>query len=95
MGKSTVTQVKYESGETRPDADYFFALNELGADIHYIITGAELEAIKSGVECQLLADFRAIGERDQNLVLNILDEMSKTEIFNNKTDAVKLRLKIK
>jgi transcriptional regulator with XRE-family HTH domain len=44
-GISSATQISYEADGTRPDADYLCALNELGADIFYIITGEQLEAL--------------------------------------------------
>ena len=84
LGKSSMTQFKYESGETRPDADYFFALNELGADIFYIITGQQLEALKESDERQLLSDFRALDERQKIIMLNLFHDMTQSEVVPNK-----------
>lgn len=33
------TQAKYERGESAPDANYLAAIEEIGADISYIVTG--------------------------------------------------------
>ncbi|MDD5175769.1 MAG: hypothetical protein PHQ05_05030 [Sterolibacterium sp.] len=39
MGVSKSTQIKYESGESFPDAQYLAELHEIGFDVLYIITG--------------------------------------------------------
>ena len=33
------SQIRYESGEKSPDAEYLAGIVEAGADVHYIITG--------------------------------------------------------
>ncbi len=95
MGKSSMTQFKYESGETCPDADYFFALDELGADIYYIITGRQLEALKEDDERQLLADFRSFDEREKAIMLNLFHDMTQSEVSNKKIAANKIAGKAK
>lgn len=89
LNKSTVTQVKYESGETRPDADYFFGLDELGADIYYIITGEQLEALKKDDERELVGGYRMMDQRVKDAVLNLvgvitIDAPNKIPVKNKK-----------
>jgi len=78
FGISAVTQYRYESGETQPDADYFFALHELGADIHYVITGELLEALKELDERQLLKNYRTFDDRDKTLMQNLFKDIVKS-----------------
>jgi transcriptional regulator with XRE-family HTH domain len=95
LGKATLTQISYESDETRPDADYFFSLDELGADIYYIITGRQLEALKEDDERQLLADFRSFDEREKTIMLNLFHDMTQSEVSNKKIAANKISGKTK
>ena len=95
LDKSSMTQFKYESGETCPDSDYFFALDELGADIYYIITGRQLEALKEDDERQLLADFRSFDEREKTIMLNLFHDMTQSEVSNKKIAANKISGKTK
>lgn len=39
IGVSKVTQIKYESNERRPDTDYLVALEGIGFDLMYLLTG--------------------------------------------------------
>jgi transcriptional regulator with XRE-family HTH domain len=89
FGKSAVTQYKYESGETQPDADYFFALHKLGADIHYIITGEMLEALKELDERQLLKNYRTFDDRDKTLMQNLFKDIVKSDVSKKKLTANK------
>lgn len=72
LNRSKATQVKYESNETYPDAEYFFALNQLGADIYYIITGEQLEAFKKNDERELVSGYRVMDEKEKNILLNLV-----------------------
>jgi len=66
------TQIKYEQGLTFPDAAYLFFLNQLGADIYYIVTGKrsanELEINEQAV----LKAFRAMSQDGQDGILRML-----------------------
>jgi len=85
LGRSTATQISYEADETRPDADYFFALDELQADIYYIITGRQLEALKKEDELKLLRSYRTVDERHKNIILNLAEDIAQSEFPNNTT----------
>ena len=95
LGKTKATQIKYESDETRPDADYFFGLDKLGADIYYIITGQQLGALIADDERQLLADFRSFDEREKAIMLNLFHDMTQSEVSNKKIVANKIAGKTK
>jgi transcriptional regulator with XRE-family HTH domain len=84
LDRSKATQVKYESGDTHPDADYFLALHKLGADIHYIITGELLEALKAEDERQLLKNYRAFNDRDKSLMLNLFNDIVRSDAASKK-----------
>ena len=83
-GKSTATQISYEADETRPDADYFSALNKLGADIFYIITGEQLEALKAEDERQLLANYRSVFDRHKPVILNLVEGIAEVDQSDKK-----------
>jgi len=85
LGRSTATQISYEADETRPDADYFFALDELQADIYYIITGRQLEALKKEDELKLLRSYRTVDERHKIIILNLAEDIAQSEFPNNTT----------
>lgn len=59
VGASKTTQVKYESGETAPDATYLGKLRDLGFDIAYLFTGRRSLAAMTADERDLLAAFNA------------------------------------
>jgi len=52
-------QLKYEKGETTPNATYLAALARVGADVQYIVTGQRNSAALSADEEELVARFRA------------------------------------
>ena len=89
LGKATLTQISYESDDTRPDADYFFALDELGADIYYIITGRQLEALKAEDELQLLGGYRSCDAPHKSIILNLVEDIAQSGVANNKNVGIK------
>lgn len=84
LGRSKSTQISYESDDTSPDANYFFALNELGADIYYIITGRQLEALKEDDELRLLGNYRSFDDKHKNIILNLLEDIARSDVANKK-----------
>jgi len=89
LDRSKSTQVSYELDETRPDADYFFALDELGADIYYIITGRQLEALKAEDELQLLGGYRSCDDPHKSIILNLVEDIAQSGVANNKNAGIK------
>lgn len=55
LNVSKTTQIKYESGQSFPDAQYLSELAELGFDVLYILTGARSTDAMSD-ECQNLIE---------------------------------------
>lgn len=39
MGVSKASQIRYESGDSSPDADYLAELDAIGVDVMYLLTG--------------------------------------------------------
>jgi len=85
LGRSKSAQISYEANETRPDADYFFALDELGADIYYIITGRELAALKKQDELKLLRSYRTVDDRHKMIILNLAEDIAQSDFPNKIT----------
>lgn len=54
------TQAKYERGEGAPDANYLAAIEEIGADIYYIVTGEKSVYVRAGEalarECAIISN---------------------------------------
>lgn len=85
LDTSKATQIKYEANYTRPDADYLFEVNQLGADIYYIITGEQLEALKNVDERQLLASYRLLDNPHKPIVLHFIKELAQTNVDAQKS----------
>ncbi|MGN0920246.1 MAG: helix-turn-helix domain-containing protein [Cellvibrio sp.] len=57
-GVSRRAQSNYESGERSPDLNYLAAIERVGVDVLFVITGKRAEATISGEEELLLKGFR-------------------------------------
>lgn len=66
------TQVKYEAGVTFPDAKYLSMLEQLGADTHYIVTGARLAHRLTVEEQALVAGFRKLDQGGRDGLLRMV-----------------------
>ncbi|PID66609.1 MAG: hypothetical protein CR975_02215 [Gammaproteobacteria bacterium] len=79
VGLKLNAQSKYERGETEPKASYFIALDDIGADIHYILTGERIEGeIISNEEKFLLEKYRQADKRKRQMILGMLIMDDKT-----------------
>ena len=74
--KSSRTQIKYESGDTAPDAGYLHGLHLLGMDVFYILTGEMSPAPITAEEKIVLNAYRKLDERGRAGVLGMLGGMS-------------------
>ncbi len=84
LGKTFVTQSKYESEETKPDAIYLMGLDKLGADIYYIVTGTRSANKLPDMEQHVLDAFRNMDERGRSGVLALIAGLSQPgQIQNN------------
>lgn len=72
MAKTVRTQIKYEQGTTMPDALYLAWLNDLGADVYYIVTGQRSGNELPVQEAALLKAFREKSPDSQDGVLRML-----------------------
>ncbi|WP_426075048.1 helix-turn-helix domain-containing protein [Janthinobacterium sp. DSP2-3-3] len=73
--KSSRTQIKYESGETAPDAVFLHGLHILGMDVHYILTGEASPNPITTEEKIVLAAYRKLDDRGKAGVFGLLDGM--------------------
>ncbi|MGG4659331.1 XRE family transcriptional regulator [Pseudomonas vlassakiae] len=71
-GVSRGTQKAYELETSSPDIRYLCAIQEIGVDVHYVLTGSRISADLGGLserEVALLGFFRELPEGEQaNLV---------------------------
>jgi transcriptional regulator with XRE-family HTH domain len=76
-GKTARTVIKYETGETRPDAAFLLFLDQLGADIYYIVTGTRSANALSPDEDELLGGYRSLDVRGKAGVLALIGSMGE------------------
>ena len=77
-GVTRNTQGSYERDERRPDTGYLKALNAVGLDILYVVTGVPTPQVVYGAtaaEDNLVNQYRALPEADQATVDRILGAM--------------------
>jgi transcriptional regulator with XRE-family HTH domain len=94
-GIVTNSQIRYESMKRTPDINYMEAIDLLGADIHYIITGARGGRTLSPKERELMKNYRFSSRTDKRLIERIAsfaaaDAVSKLEAPPNCTRKVTL-----
>ena len=70
---SSRTLIKYESGETAPDAFFLHGLHVLGMDVHYILTGEAAPVPITTEEKIVLAAYRKLDDRGKAGVFGMLD----------------------
>lgn len=77
-GVKKQAQINYESNLRSPDANYLAAIASIGADVYFVITGAQLENIASTpLELAYLRNCRAFKDNAaRKLALNALVGMS-------------------
>lgn len=79
------TQIKYEIGETAPDAYYLHGLGEIGVDITYVLTGVR-GATPSAEESELLSCYRAVDATTRSALVQLLSGLSKMSKGKKKRD---------
>lgn len=79
LEKTSMTQIKYEAEETRPDAAYFLGLDKLGADIYFIITGTRSENKLADDERELIKGYRDLDIRGKTGVLALIGGMNPAQ----------------
>jgi transcriptional regulator with XRE-family HTH domain len=71
-GVSRGTQKAYELESSSPDVRYLSGLQELGVDVHYVLTGSRIDAeIRdlSEIESAVLVNLRQMSDEDRNVLL--------------------------
>ncbi|WP_372339910.1 XRE family transcriptional regulator [Pseudomonas sp. P7548] len=71
-GVSRGTQKAYELESSSPDLRYLSGLQELGVDVHFVLTGSRADANLnnlSEVEAAVLGSMRQMSEPDRNVLL--------------------------
>ncbi|CRM18957.1 Helix-turn-helix domain protein [Pseudomonas sp. 24 R 17] len=71
-GVSRGTQKAYELESSSPDVRYLSGLQELGVDVHYVLTGSRVDTNLnnlSEVESAVLGSMRQMSEADRNVLL--------------------------
>lgn len=72
LGVSRGTQKAYELESSSPDVRYLSGLQELGVDVHYVLTGSRGDTDLNNltdVESAVLGNMRRMSEDDRNVLL--------------------------
>lgn len=77
------TQIKYEIGETAPDAYYLHGLQQIGFDITYVLTGTR-GAAPTEEESELIACYRNVDTVTRNALVQLLAGMSRMALASKK-----------
>ncbi|EPB8014057.1 helix-turn-helix domain-containing protein [Pseudomonas aeruginosa] len=85
-GVSRGTQKAYELETSSPDVRYLSALQGMGVDVHYVLTGARASAdlgALSDEETRVLEQFRSLPEQDRASVSRLTSALSLTKSSPN------------
>ncbi|MFZ6640773.1 helix-turn-helix domain-containing protein [Undibacterium sp. TC4M20W] len=82
LEKTSMTQIKYESEETKPDLLYLAGLHKLGADIYYIVTGIRSANAIAKDEIEVLDGYRALDIRGKAGVLGMITGLSAPQAIS-------------
>lgn len=75
---STRTQIKYELGETGPDAYYLNGIAEIGLDVPYVLTGRRSVLQISDEEGDLVAVYRRVDAGVRTALVDLLKCLERT-----------------
>lgn len=67
-GVSRGTQKAYELGNSSPDVRYLMAVQDMGVDVHYVLTGSRISTDAASLapdEASLLENYRQLPEGDR------------------------------
>jgi transcriptional regulator with XRE-family HTH domain len=77
------TQIKYEIGETAPDAYYLHGLGEIGVDVTYVLTGVQGRRPPSR---ELIACYRAVDATLRSSLVQLDGFVADVEVGQKKRD---------
>ncbi|NWD81912.1 XRE family transcriptional regulator [Pseudomonas reactans] len=83
-GVSRGTQKAYELESSSPDVRYLSGLQELGVDVHYVLTGSRVNADLnnlSEVEAAVLGSMRQMSEPDRNVLLRTASAFASAAVL--------------
>ena len=72
MGVSKASQIRYESGDSSPDADYLAELDAIGVDVMYLLTGVRRSDALSDELQNLVEAYMDADESTQQAVFGVL-----------------------
>lgn len=72
MGVSKASQIRYESGDSSPDADYLAELDAIGVDVMYLLTGVRRSDALSDELQNLVEAYIDADEPTQQAVFGVL-----------------------
>lgn len=75
---TTRTQIKYELGETCPDAFYLHGIAEIGLDVPYVLTGRRSVLQVSDEEGELVAAYRRVNAEVRTALVDLLRCLERT-----------------
>lgn len=77
------TQIKYEIGETAPDAYYLHGLVAIGIDVTYVLTGTR-GVLPTAQESELISCYRSVDAPTRTLLVQLLQGMARMSLATRK-----------
>ncbi|PLY57532.1 hypothetical protein HBH1_04226 [Herbaspirillum sp. BH-1] len=77
------TQIKYEIGETAPDAYYLHGLVAIGIDVTYVLTGTR-GVLPTAQESELISCYRSVDAPTRSLLVQLLQGMARMSMATRK-----------
>lgn len=71
------TQIKYELGETGPDAYYLYRIAEMGLDVPYVLSGRRSVIEASNSEGELIAAYRRVDPGIQSALAEVVKRIAQ------------------
>ncbi|WDZ94638.1 helix-turn-helix transcriptional regulator [Herbaspirillum sp. WKF16] len=71
------TQIKYELGETGPDAYYLHRIAEIGLDVPYVLSGRRSVIEASNGEGDLIAAYRKVDPEIQSALTEVVKRIAQ------------------
>lgn len=85
-GVSRGTQKAYELESSAPDTRYLCALQGMGVDVHFVLTGAKSQVEASSIsadEAEIVGWYRALSDSDRAAVRRLTSALAASSDSNN------------
>lgn len=76
-GVTKQTQIKYESGESYPNAEYLAAVVSAGVDVTFVVTGQMSQATLGIEETRTVYALRTLKDSAREAVANMIDTFAQ------------------